>query len=185
MAILKNQEIHFAKLSPGRPDKNRLDPTKPNWNLQCRTTSKEQRKEWVEMGLKPRVVRADKEDDDSAVLYYTVNFRKNALKTDKKTTPPTVTKAEPPSVVNGRNEPIDPGSIGNGSIANLRLYKREYQQAGVDKVTYTLMGVQLIKHKLYVGNPMEEFEETETETIMPDDSPTAVSGTEDDEEGLY
>jgi hypothetical protein len=181
MAILKAQEIHFAKLVPARPDKNKLDPTKPNWNLQCRTVSKEQRKEWVDMGLKPRIVRVDAEDDESAVKYYSVNFRKSAIKVDKTTTPPTTTKSAPPTVVNGRNEDIDPATIGNGSIANLRLYKREYELAGVKKVSYTLMGIQLVKHKLYISTPMEEFEETETETIVPDAAPSAA----DDEEDLY
>jgi hypothetical protein len=172
MAILKNQEVYFAKLNPARPDRNKMDPTKPNWNLQCRTLSKEQRKEWIDMGLKPRVVRENKEDDESKVLYYSVNFRKN-VNTVRNGQP---TKAEPPSVVNGHNEDIDGGSIGNGSICNLRLFRRDYEVGGVKKVGYTLMAVQVIKHIVYVGTPMEDFDECETEVMLPTTSPEVDEG---------
>lgn len=181
MAILKNQEIWFAKLSPNRPDKNRLDPTKPNWNIQCRTKSKEQRKEWMEMGIKVRTVRKDPADEESEVLYYSINLRKNANKKDGDK----IVKATPPDVLNGKNIEVDPGTIGNGSIANIRLFKREYELGGIKKVNYTLMGVQLIKHVLYVGAPMEEFDECETETIIPEDTATGAGAATDEDVDIY
>ena len=174
MSFLKNQEIYFTKLVPSRPDKNKLDPTKPNWNLQCRTTDKEMRKEWVEMGFRPRVVREDPADEESKVLYYSINIRKNAIKVLNGVATP----AAPVTVVNGKHEDVDPTSIGNGSIANIRLFRRDYELAGVKKVAYTLMGVQLIKHKVYISVPMEDFEDCETETVLPD-APNASSDSED------
>lgn len=174
MAILKNQEVWFVKLNPARPDKNTFDPTKPNWNLQCRTTSKEVRKEWTDLGIKSRVVRQDKEDEESPILYYSISLRKNAFKVEGDVRE----KAKPVEVVNGKGEEIDPSTIGNGSICNLRLFKREYKAGGIDKVNYILMGVQVVKHILYVGHPMEEFDECETEVILPADA-------KEDEDDVY
>jgi len=180
MAILKNQEIWFAKLVAGRPDKNKFDPTRPNWNLQCRTTDKAKRKEWMELGLKPRTVRVDAEDDESPIAYYSVSFRKSAIKVDKITK--VVTKANPPEVVDGKNKEMDPSTIGNGSIANLRLLKNDFEVGGEKKSNYILMGVQLVKHIIYTGTQMEEFEECDTETVVPEDKP---SEKDSDDEDLY
>ena len=176
MAILKNQEVYFCKLNPARPDKNKLNPDKPNWNLQCRTTDKDQRKAWKDMGFNPRVVREDPSDEESKILYYSINLRKNATKMDGTV----VVKNNPPEVVNGKNEPIDGSTIGNGSICNIRLFRRDYEVGGIKKVGYTLMGVQVVKHKVYVAAPMEEFDECETEVIMPD-----VVSSDDKDEDLY
>ena len=179
MAILLNQEIHFARLTATRFDPNRLDPTKPNWGLQCRTTDKAVRKQWIDMGIKPRTVRVDPADEESDVLYYSVNFRKNVWKMVKATEERT--KNTPPEVVNGKQVPIDGNSIGNGSIANLKLRRREFELAGVKKVAYTLLGVQVVKHLIYVGEDMEDFGDCETETILPGAAPAA----EADESDLY
>ena len=65
MAILKNQEIHFVRLNPNRPEKNMFDPTKFSWSIQCRSTDKAQIAEWKALGLKPKVVREDKDDEES------------------------------------------------------------------------------------------------------------------------
>ena len=70
MAILKNQEIHFAKLDPKRPDKGigtANNPPKPNWNLQIRTTDKAVRKSWTDMGIPSKAVREDKTDEECNV----------------------------------------------------------------------------------------------------------------------
>lgn len=166
MAILKNQEIHFVRLNPNRPEKNMFDPTKFSWSIQCRSTDKAQIAEWKALGLKPKVVREDKDDEESKVLYQQVSFRKNSKRTDPKTKQQT--DNTPVEVVNGKGEPIEPGTIGSGSIANVRLYKREYKVQGVEKIGYVLMAVQIVKHKVYIGTPMEDFDECDTETILPD-----------------
>lgn len=176
MAILKNEEVWFAKLNPARPDKNKLNPDKPNWNLQCRTTDKDHRKKWKDMGFSPRVVREDPADEESKILYYSINLRKNAIKQEAGES----TKASPVSVVNGKNQEIDPTTIGNGSICNIRLYERDYEVGGIKKKGFTLMAVQVVKHVVYVSSPMEDFDECETETVLP-----ATKTAEEDEEDLY
>lgn len=179
MAILKNQEVYFARLNPARPDA-RMDPEKPVWSVQVRTTSKEQRQEWKEMGIIPKVKRENPDDDESKVLYYYTSFRKKAIKKDERTEK--VTKANPPEVVNGKHVEIDPSSVGNGSICNLKLFKREYEAGGIKKISYVLMGVQVVKHVVYVGVPMEDFDDAETETVMPD---AAKPAGDDDDDGVY
>ncbi len=107
-------------------------------------------------------------EDDSGV-FYTANIARNVVKTDG-------TKAEAPKVVNGNLVGIDPNTIGNGSICNIRIFQYEYTFEGEKGIATVLMAVQIIKHIVYHRKPgtMEDFEETATETIDPepmDDSP--------------
>ncbi len=43
------------------------------------------------------------------------------------------------------------------------------------------MAVQLVKHILYTQAPMEEFDDAETETIVPADTNDAPNGAQDDD----
>lgn len=172
MAILKNAEVWFTKLDPKRPSKA-LTPLNPTWEIQIRTNNKDTRKEWEAMGIKVKVVRADKADDESPVLYYSANLKRKSLKVTAGKTEPN----EPPTVENGKGESLDPTSIGNGSVANIRIFQSEYTFEGKKGVRNTLMGIQLVKHKVYVQKPMEEFDAAETETILPDEEPTGGTTT--------
>lgn len=174
MAILKNVEIWFTKVDPARPSKT-LDPKKPTWEAQIRTKSKEVRKQWMEMNLRVKAVREDKEDDESPILYYFCNLKKKALKADG-------SAATPVTVVNGRGKDIDDvNSIGNGSMANIRIFQHEYTFEGVKGIATILMGIQLTKHVVYVPTPMEEFEDAgDTETVDPAPSAGASGDAGDD-----
>lgn len=189
MAMLKNQEVWYVKCDPARPDKGIGTPEQPakkSWNIQLRTSSKDVRKEWLDLGLKPKTVRAIKDDEESPILYYTTNVRKSAEPREGK-------PLTPVSVVNGKQQPVDPNTIGNGSICNLNLFKREYKLANVAKVQYILMGIQVVLHKVYVSRPMETFDDCETEVIMPEGAEeegvskaaTPSGSAEEDEAGMY
>jgi len=156
MAIINNAEVYFAKLDPSRP--NRKYPDKPTWDIVLRTTSKMQKKEWETLRLN---VKAVVPDDDSET-YFQTTLRKRTVKSDG-------TPSGPVEVVNGDNEPVDPNTIGNGSIANIRIFQYEYPQGDtkIMKTASVLMGVQLTKHYLYIPAPRETFEKTETQVIMP------------------
>jgi hypothetical protein len=175
MAIIKGVEIHFCKLDPKRPSK-KMNPKNPTWELQMRTTSKEIRKSWTEMNIKSKAVREDKTDEESKILYYSANLKKKSIKEDG-------SNAMPVEVVNGKNQAVDPNSIGNGSIANLRVFQHPYTFEGVDGIATVLMAVQLIKHVVYVAKPMEEFGEEETETVLP--TASSGAGNQDDPDGEY
>lgn len=174
MAIIKNVEIWFTKVDPARPS-TKLDPKKPTWETQMRTKSKEVRKQWLEMNLRVKTVREDKEDEDSPIAYYQCNLKKKAVKADG-------SKAAPVSVVNGRGQDIaDVNSIGNGSIANIRVFQHDYTFEGVKGIATVLMGLQLTRHVVYVPTAMEEFDDAgDTETVDPAPSEGASGDAGDD-----
>lgn len=159
MPFLTNVEIFFTKVDPKRPSKQ-LTPANPTWETQIRTTDKEVRKKWMAMNIKTKAVREDKDDEESKILYYSANLKKKSLKKDG-------TPNGPVEVINGKGEDLDPNSIGNGSVANLRIFQHDYVFEGIPGIATVLMGMQIIKHVVYVQQPMEEFGKCETETVMP------------------
>jgi len=176
MAIFKNCEVWFAKLDPKRPSK-KLTPKNPTWEIQLRTTDKNQKKEWEAGYMNVKAVREDPTDEESKILYYRTNLKKKSLKKEGDEMVPT----GPVDVVDGKQNPIDPTTIGNGSIVNIRTFQHEYTFEGKKGMTNTLMGIQVIKHIVYVAKPMEEFDDAETETIIPEDEPAEGSARDADE----
>ena len=156
MPILKNCEIWFVKADPKRPN-NKFNKKNPTWECQIRTTNKDQKKEWETHKLPVKAVVPD-----AGEPYFRVNLRKKSFKEDGE-------KSSPVKVVNGKLEDIDPNSIGNGSIANVRIFQYEYQkEGGGTGVASVLMGLQLIKHLMYVPKPRDDdFDEGDTETVAP------------------
>jgi hypothetical protein len=182
MAILKNVEVHWARLDPKHPivpffpNNDDGTPKPKQWEIQIHTTSKDQKNEFAAMGVKMSPVREDKNDEESKILYWKTSLIRKAVKREKGK--PDVDN-EAPSVVNGKNEPLDPTTIGNGSVCNVRVYQREIEVKGIKKTANTLMAIQVLKHIVYVGEPMEDFDDAgETETIMPvDDDNESNTGT--------
>jgi len=161
MAILHDCEIWFAKLDPAHPN-NRYNKENPTWEVQLRTKSKEQKAEWEALGIK---VVAHREDDDGPVLYYRANLRKKSKKADGE-------DGSIVGVIDGECDPVDPNTIGNGSIANIRIYQYNYSDAesGKSGKATVLMGVQLTKHIVYTPKPREdEFKKAKTERVVPAD----------------
>jgi hypothetical protein len=160
MAILNNCEIHFAKLDPARPS-SKLNKKNPTWELQMRTTDKEQKAEWAAHGIKVTAVR---EDEEGPILYWRANLRKKSIKADGD-------KADAPKVVDGKLQPVDPNTIGNGSIGNIRIFQYDYKdkETGVSGKASVLMGLQLTTHILYTPKPGvnndDDFGETETTVV--------------------
>jgi len=156
MTILKNVEVRFAMLNPERPP-TKLKKT-GRWSIQIFTRDKAQNKEWKDLNIKTKM-----QEDDIGV-YYTANIAKNAIKSDG-------TKAEPPKVVNGNLVAIDPTSIGNGSVCNLRIFQYDYTFEGVKGIATSLQAVQMIKHIVYhrKAGEFEEFDEVDTEVIDTQD----------------
>jgi hypothetical protein len=165
MAILKNIEMWWVKLDPKKPAAAFGDGG-PKWEFQARTKSKEQMQEWKAAGLNPKAVREDKEDDTSPFLYWKTSFRKPITKKDGSAMDPVI-------VTNGALKTIDPNTIGNGSICNVRVFQKEYEMkdkktgAVLKKGTSNmLMQVQVTKHIKYVPTG-EEMDMCETEEIDP------------------
>ncbi len=154
MAIIRDCEIWFAKLDPKRPNA-KYNKKNPTWECQIRTTSKEVKKSWEAMNLSVKAVLPDE-----GAPYYRVNLRKKSIKEDGEA-------AGPVKVVNGGLEDIDPNTIGNGSIGNIRIFQYEYPKDDKTKgIASVLMGIQITKHIVYKAKARDDdFDMTETETV--------------------
>lgn len=174
MAIINNAEIWFCKLDPKRPNAA-FNKKAPTWELQIRTTDPEYKKYLDGLNLNTKlIIHKDGEKEGEPVLtedgkkQWRVNLKKPSKKSDG-------TPAAPVKVVNGSLEDIDPNTIGNGSIANVRVFQYEYSKEGKggkkeEGIASMLMAVQLKKHIVYHPKPREDdFEMTETETVQPPD----------------
>jgi hypothetical protein len=159
MTILHDCEIWFAKVDPKRPN-SRFNKLNPTWEVQIRTTSKEKKKEWLALNLAVKDVVPE-----DGPPYFRVNLRKKSIKVDGD-------EASPVNVVDGKLRPVEPNSIGNGSIGNVRIFQYEYQKPdGSTGIVSVLMGLQLTKHVVYTPKPRDdEFTETDMEVVDPDDA---------------
>ena len=157
MAILKNVELFFAKLDESKPNA-RFDANNPTWEVQIRTRDKKQAKEWKDLNVN---VKTD--DDDNGVFY------KATLK--KKTKKANGEPQNPVNLVGGGLAPIDPNTLGNGSIGNVRIYQYNYEVGGRKGIASMLMAVQVTTLKEYTPKPREDdFEMTEMEVIKVADN---------------
>jgi hypothetical protein len=157
MAILKNVELFFAKLDENKPNA-RFDANNPTWEVQIRTRDKKQAKEWKDLNVN---VKTD--DDDNGVFY------KATLK--KKTKKANGEPQNPVNLVGGGLAPIDPNTLGNGSIGNVRIYQYNYEVGGRKGIASMLMAVQVTTLKEYTPKPREDdFEMTEMEVIKVADN---------------
>jgi len=157
MAILKNVELFFAKLDPNKPNA-RFDANNPTWEIQIRTRDKEQAKEW-----KKKNINVKTDDDDSGVFY------KATLK--KKTRKANGDPQNPVNLVAGDLSPIDPNTLGNGSIGNVRVYQYDYEVGGKKGVASMLMAVQVTTLKEYTPKPREDdFEIVEMNVVKVADN---------------
>jgi hypothetical protein len=153
MSLIKNVELYYPKLNPKRPNA-KFNAENPTWEVQIRTTSKEQKAEWEAMDL---VVKAVVPDE--GVPYYRVNLKKKSIKE-------TGEKSVPVNVVDGKLNPINPDSIGNGSIGNIRIFQYEYTTMNRKNIASVLMGIQITKLMAYNWTDRDdEFEETDMEVI--------------------
>ena len=110
--------------------------------------------------------------EDGSPPFFRVNLRKKSIK-EKDGTAGTA-----PEVKDGNLQPIDPDSIGNGSVANVRIYQYEYPKPdGTKGIASVLMGLQLTKHIVYTPKPRDDdFEQTTTERITPTTDDAGAEG---------
>jgi len=177
MPILNNVSLFFAKLNPKRPSP-KFNPANPTWELQLRTTSIEQRDEWRKNNLKPKLMVAAEDTPNAGELQlsedgkkqWRVNLRKRSKDSEGKPAAPVI-------VVDGGMSPIDPDTIGNGSVGNIRIFQYDTKNEQ-NPIGTTLMAVQVTKHVVYERGPSDDdFNMTDTEVIKP--APKADS--EDDD----
>ena len=157
MAIIPNAELFFAKLDPTKPN-SRFDTENPTWEVQIRTRDKKTAKSWKDMHLNV------KPDEDDAGIFYKSNLKKKSLKRNGEPN-------NPPTLVGGDLSIIDPNTLGNGSIGNVRVYQYDYDVGGKTGIASMLMAVQITTLREYTPKPREDdFAMTEMEVIKVADN---------------
>lgn len=165
MPIIKNVELHYLRLDPEHPD-SRFDKEKPRWSVQIRPRSKAQKKEFTDLGLNMKAkYEEDEESESQKLLYRYVSIAKGVYKR-KKNEEDEPEMNEPVECVNHRNEPIDPQTVANGSIGNVRVFQYENSKSKTG-VSTILLGVQVTTHYWREPTLYEAFDEEEGEVIMP------------------
>jgi hypothetical protein len=139
--ILSNVELFFAKLDPANPN-SRFDKENPTWEVQIRTKDKAVAKFWKDQNLR---VTPDENDDG---VFYRSNLKKKSKKRDG-------SDMAAVNVVAGDLSPVDPSTIGNGSIANLSVFQYDYNVSGKEGIASMLMGVQITTLNEYKAAPKQ------------------------------
>lgn len=167
MAILQNVKIFKMRCDPKRPS-TFYDPTKPTWSVQIRTTDPQQKAEWEAHGVKAKLVvypeGHDKEGEamltEDGKREWRATLRKRAKKQDGSESPPVEVKG-------GNLVPLDPLTVGDGSIGNVRIFQYTYGKE--NKTANVLVGVQIRKLRKVEPRVREDFEATDMEFIEDDE----------------
>lgn len=183
MAIIENAELWFAKLDPARPDPS-FDKENPSWQVQIRTADKKVAKQWKDMNLNVKPLKRKKVDESGEVVrdeldepiyepmvddkgrpYFGVNLSKKSKKKDK-------TANNPVNVIAGDLSPVDPRTIGNGSVGNVRVYQYETKDAkGEPRISSMLMSIQVTLLKEYEPkSSQDEFAPTAYKVVKVADN---------------
>ena len=148
--------LRFIKLDPTNPS-NAFDQNDPRWEVQIYTYDSAQNKEWQAKGLGTKLKMEEVGGQETPV--YSCNLKKKAISSKGE-------KNKPVIITNGGNVPIDPNTVGYGSVANIRLFKWPYNTAGKKGFGFTLMLLQVTKIVPYVRKAREDvFEEVPTEYV--------------------
>lgn len=152
MPLLKNCEIWYLKATPSKPNA-KFTPDNPTWDIQIRTSSRETKKEWEALKLAVKAIVPDE-----GAPYYRVNMKRKSIKADG-------TKASPPDIVNGNLDPVDPETVGHGSIGNVRIFQYTYDKPKPGTAS-VFMGLQLTKHIVRIAEARDDdFGKTDTEVV--------------------
>jgi len=173
MALLKKCPLFFVRLVPDRPNKkyNRENPT---WEVQIRTEDPKQKKEWEAQGVKLKAVVPE----DGSPPYWKTTLKKKILKKDGTPNEPVTVKA------GNLTTQIDPATIGNGSVGNVRVFQYDYpgKDGKAGGTANVLMEVQLTKLVKYTPKARDDDFEEEDMEIIEEEEEEEKEGEEEQEE---
>lgn len=167
MPILRNVEVFFPRLAADRPSQYQgKGPRK--WSMQLRTRSKEEATRWSkEFGFKVAM-----DQDDKGAVYWKANINRRAFKAVEGSDG-MIDNVEKPNapveLVDGRLNPLDAYTVGNGSIANV-AFSHQFREG---KHYRTLTKVQLTTHVVRENSFVEdEFSEEDYTTVAAEEEST-------------
>lgn len=181
MALLSNVEISFVRCDPKFPNA-KMDKKNPKWECRISTTDPAQREEWLAKGVKAKLVVEKEGSPNEGEPILKDGKRQWSTVLSKRSKKSSGEAQSPVEVVDGNKEPVDPNTIANGSIANLRLYQYDYEKAdGTPAKANVLMGIQLVRHIVRKVTPREEFGVVDTEVIYSAEEKKAAAAAEGDD----
>jgi hypothetical protein len=151
MSVLANCELHYLRCDPKYP--NKKYSSEGVWEVQVRTYSKPESKSWEELGLKVKAVIPDE-----GPVYFQSSVRRNCFKKDK-------TPNAAPKVTDGNMEQINPNTVMNGSVGNVRIFSKSYTKDNVQKFSVTLMEIQVTTWLKGTNERKNDFKKVETKVI--------------------
>jgi len=155
--VIRSANLFWAKLDANAPV-NPFNAAFPHWEVQIRTSSKDEAKTWKDHGMNvtPK--------DDDAGIFYQVNLKSKAFTNAGK-------PRKPVTVVDGELMPLDPTIIGNGSVGNVQLDSYEYTMNGNKGIGFSIKAIQVTKLIEFKSTGGLDFEnEGVTEIVVPSDT---------------
>jgi len=160
MPIVKDVTIYWAKLDPEFPVAKYKQEHVKEWTLEARTTDPKIAKMWKdEYHFNMKKV----EDKNTGETYYRARLQKRAIDTSK----PNAKMAFPVEVLDPQLNPIDPKILGNGSVADVMVFLREWEKFGEKGYTPDLRKLRVKKLVEYYRE-FEEFDKLDEELEVID-----------------
>ena len=144
--LLNNVSISWVKFDPMNPDMG-FDKKSAQYSCTVSTTSKTEAQLWKEASINVKPV-----EENGTVTYKTTLKKKIFLDADGKNS------TKPPAVVDKQLQPIDPSSIGNGSVGNVQVRLKPYEYMGKTGISTQLLALQVTDLKEYQGGESLAFE---------------------------
>lgn len=181
MAIIKNLTVRYCRLNPNRPNP-KFDQKNPRWDLQVYTDSLEEKERLKAEGLDLRLMKyPEGHEKEGEPMLNKAGKREWKLNINKRSLSKNGEKNKPVEVVSGANQPIDPDSIGDGSIVNCRISTKESTDAtGKKRLNITLQGVQVIKHIVF--KQREEFGNADYVVVDPTQNASSTDSEDEDDD---
>lgn len=165
MPMIYDVTVFWVKLNPNKPERYQGKGPAKN-GLQIRVTDRA-KKEALEKEYGFKFL--PKEDTETGKLYYQTSINAYTYASGPDKTEDVTRPNDPVEVITGNREPIDPDTIGNGSVVNIRFRTKE------DKSSRTLTGVQVTKLIKYTPRQAEEFDVVEGFEVLGEDRGAGAS----------
>jgi len=116
------------------------------WELQIRTDDVMVAEDWQMKSLNVK-----SKEEDGKMVYY-VNLKRWAK------SPSTGKTYEPPKVLDGAKEPVDPSIVGNGSKGKVKVYQYEWSKGARKGITSIMVAVQVLDLVEYKPEASVDFD---------------------------
>jgi hypothetical protein len=174
MAVLKNVELWFPRLTADRPEQYQNKGSR-KWKVQLRTRDKTEANRWkTEFGFK-----ITPEEDDEGKMFYRTTLSRRAFDPVEGSDGQLDDLEKPrqaPSVILGNGEALDPYSIGNGSVGDVAFSFFAREDGEKFRTLKTVAVRKLIKR---------EVREDDDQIELSDDVEIIEESTDDEDNSLF